>query len=590
MAEPRRRIVRISFSLIALVLVAAACSGSPTSVSVPSVTSGPATSVSSTVALTSSQPAVIESGAPPLEHRIGVRVVEGRGEFFDRMTEETFVVRGVNYVFLERSEGIWVNEPFDTLGYDPDLTRADFRRIADAGFTTVRMFFDHCGDPPGCITRPDRPGVDPAYLENVVDVMNAAAETGLFLLLTSNDIPDLGGYGEAANRQAGEQFAGYRNAHYLTAAGHEAAAAYWSDFMGGLVDRGARLDHVLGWSLLNEQWLFGQQVPLSLFSGLVVAADGETYDMADPDQKTAMVANNLNRYANLVHDVITDHDPTALVTMGFFAPQFPNPTAIGGDWYVDTVGYIEGGAPFDFYDFHVYPGEDIPLQLLAENLGVHLLADKPVVMGEYGAFIHRYGELTTATRAISDWIVQSCSLGFDGWIYWSYRTNPNVDDKTWSLTSEDGFILDALAPVDRTDPCSPIAVETENIAFKAAATASRSLDGEPPRFAVDEDETTQWGAGASPIQWFEVDLGGPKVVAEIRLLVSQYPEGDTVHRILIDRGAGFEPVHTFAEYTSDGDWLEYIPPTPLVDVRGVRIETTSSPSWVAWREIEVNES
>jgi len=581
--------VRISSLLIALAVVAAACSGSPTSVSAPSATSGPATSTSSAVASTSPQAAVVENGAPP-EHRIGVRVVDGEGEFYDRVTDETFIVRGVNYVFLERPNGDWVNEPFDTFGYDPDLTRADFRRIADAGFTTVRMFFDHCSGPPGCITSPDRTGVDPAYLDNVADVIDAAAETGLFLLLTSNDIPDHGGYGEAANRQAGEQFAGYRNAHYLTAAGHEAAAAYWSDFMTGLVDRGARLDHVFGWSLLNEQWLFGHQVPLSLSAGLVTAADGVTYDMADPEQKAAMVANNLNRYATLVHDVITDHDPTALVTMGFFAPQFPNATAIGGDWYVDTVGYIEGGAPLDFYDFHAYPGEDIPLHQLAENFGVHLLAEKPVVMGEYGAFIHRYGELTTATRAISDWIVQSCSLGFDGWIYWSYRTNPNVEDKTWSLTSEDGFLLDALAPIDRTDPCVPIAVETDNLAFGAAVTASRSLDGQAPELAVDENEATQWGAGVGPLQWFEIDLGEPRVVAEIRLLVAQFPAGDTRHRILVDRGSGFEDVHAFAGITDDGDWLGFVPEPPLAGVRRVRIETVSSPSWVAWREIEINGS
>ena len=582
--------MRVKISLTALALVLAACSGATSATTSSSTTTEQTTATTLSPTPSTAASSTATTASPPPEHRIGVRVVDGRGEFYDRTTEDTFVVRGVNYVFVQNSAGQWSNEPFDTFDYDPSRTRADFRLLADAGFTTVRMFFDPCGDPPGCIANPGRSGLDPEYLDNVVDVLDAAAETGLFLLLTSNDIPDHGGYGEAANRGADDQFAGYRNAHYLTAEGHQAAANYWSDFMRGLTQRGARFDHVLGWSLLNEQWLFGLEPPLSLTEGLVTTADGATYDMSDPAQKRAMVASNMLRYASLLQSVITKHDPTALVTMGFFAPQFPNPTGIGGDWFVDTVSYIEGGAPLDFYDFHLYPGEDIPLAQIAENFGVQLLADKPVVMGEYGAFVERYGELTTATRAISDWIVESCSLGFDGWIYWSFRTNPNATDKTWSLTSEDGFLLDNLAPLNRPDPCSSIAVETDNLAFEASVTASRSLGEEPPEFAVDENEATQWGAGSEPPQWIQIDLGDPQEIEQIRLLVGQFPEGDTVHRVLIDRGSGLEAVHEFSGFTRGGDWLEFAPDPPLTGVTLVRIETVVSPSWVAWVEVEITGS
>jgi len=73
----------------------------------------------------------------------------------------------------------------------------------------------------------------------------------------------------------------------------------------------------------------------------------------------------------------------------------------------------------------------------------------------------------------------------------------------------------------------------------------------------------------------------------VRLLVAQYPEGATVHRILVDRGAGLEVVHEFSGDTRDGDWLEFVPDTPLTGVEAVRVETRGSPSWVAWKEIEV---
>lgn len=578
--------MRTRHALIAMILVTAACTGEQANEGTsPDSTS---TSTESQVEPTTIPPATPSStAATPPEHRIRIRVVDGEGEFYDTETAETFVVQGTNYIFVQDPSGRWVSEPLDTFDYDPDQIRADFSRLAEAGFTTVRIFLDPCGNPPGCITQPGVPGLDGDYLDNVVDAISAAAETGIYLLITSNDIPDHGGYGDLANAGASSSIAGYRNAHYLTGPGHDAAVAYWGDVMEGLAERGARFDHVLAWSLLNEQWLFGEQPPLSLTEGLVTTADGATYDMADPDQKSEMVANNLNRYVERVVDTIKTTDPTALVTMGFFSPQFPNPTAIGGTWYVDTAGYLTGSAPLDFYDFHAYPGEDIPLDQIAENFGVQLSPDKPVVMGEYGPFKERFGEITTAARSISDWVVESCSLGFDGWIYWSYRSNPTVGDTTWGLTSEEGFLLDTLAPANRPDPCAPITIETNNLAFGAPVRASMSLPEEPPENAVDENETTQWGAGADAPQWIEIDVGDGVDVGRVRLLVAQYPEGDTTHRVLIDRGSGFEVVHEFNANTRPGDWLEFAPESPLQDVITVRIETRSSPSWVAWGEIEI---
>ena len=42
-------------------------------------------------------------------------------------------------------------------------------------------------------------------------MMLAAQETGVFILFTSNDLPDDGGYSEEANRGSGGDFAVYRN-------------------------------------------------------------------------------------------------------------------------------------------------------------------------------------------------------------------------------------------------------------------------------------------------------------------------------------------------------------------------------------------
>jgi hypothetical protein len=46
-------------------------------------------------------------------------------------------------------------------------------------------------------------------------------------------------------------------------------------------------------------------------------------------------------------------------------------------------------------------------------------------------------------------------------------------------------------------------------------------------------------------------------------------------------------VKEFSGHEYDFDVLNFVPTTPLKNIRFVRIDTTESPSWVTWREIEV---
>ena len=43
----------------------------------------------------------------------------------------------------------------------------------------------------------------------------------------------------------------------------------------------------------------------------------------------------------------------------------------------------------------------------------------------------------------------------------------------------------------------------------------------------------------------------------------------------------------FSQMTRSEDWLIFKPETPLENIQIVRVETTLSPSWVAWKEIQV---
>ena len=150
-------------------------------------------------------------------------------------------------------------------------------------------------------------------------------------------------------------------------------------------------------------------------------------------------------------------------------------------------------------------------------------------------------------------------------------------------------LLDEIFELDVPDKCEGVAAPGDNLAYQKPARASASLSAEPPAHAVDGNNSTQWGAGAHAPQWIQIDLGQVYHITEIRLMVEQWPEGDTVHVI---RGRSpdvfaFVHLHTFRQKTSGCDWLILTPEPPIAGIQIIRIETLSSPSWIAWREIQV---
>jgi hypothetical protein len=131
---------------------------------------------------------------------------------------------------------------------------------------------------------------------------------------------------------------------------------------------------------------------------------------------------------------------------------------------------------------------------------------------------------------------------------------------------------------------------TANLALGKNVQVSLVMAGFDGKFAVDGDSTTIWNSGKDAPQWIEIDLGQPYDIGAIRLLISQYPAGQTVHRFLAKGpGAGeqFVELMRFEGFSEDGQWLESPATGPWSGIQFVRIETVTSPSWVAWREIEI---
>lgn len=131
--------------------------------------------------------------------------------------------------------------------------------------------------------------------------------------------------------------------------------------------------------------------------------------------------------------------------------------------------------------------------------------------------------------------------------------------------------------------------DLENLAKNRITHSELGVAGHPSRLAVDGLHDTSWESGLAPPQSFEVDLGEPRRIGEIRLHLSQSKPGETAIRIL-GRFAGARPrmLKEFHGFTSDGDVLvARTEPSWDQIIQMVRILILKTPGTVGIREIEV---
>lgn len=123
-------------------------------------------------------------------------------------------------------------------------------------------------------------------------------------------------------------------------------------------------------------------------------------------------------------------------------------------------------------------------------------------------------------------------------------------------------------------------------------TATGLAPGSKYEFATDGDSKTYWVAPSFAPQSIDLDFGRPIAIGKIRLLTTQYPAGQTSHKIYIGNDINqLRLVKSFNGITADNQWLQHIGDGENGDRMGraryLRVTTTSSPSWIGWREIEV---
>jgi len=568
-------------TLTGLVLLAAlaACS-SPAPTGPPAA--GPTSSVTpAAVAPTATSPPVVT------EHRIGVRPGPSGAEFYDRLTGERFIPRGMNYNrFLRSEDGALNDNVLSTTRYDPATVEADFEAMRALGFNVVRIMLETCGfHANGCITTASG-RLNPAYFANLADFLERAKAHDLFVMVASNTLPDDGYWINATAALQDEYFQSGAN-EFLNPRAVPLYVDYWGSVVSAMIEAGAPLDAIWAYELRQEHNFDWNYAPFNLNEGMITTANGQTYDLAETGAKERLLDEGLVYWADTLRTTIRSLDPTALVTVGFFVPNEPHPVR-GDDPRLVRTAYFLRNATVDFVDLHHYRGNGVDDNQIWDNFGLVGVEDMPIVLGEQGAIKNWYATEDRAAAAVMGLEVDSCRVGFDGWLVWGWRGDLSQD--IWWASEGEGLIAKVVSPLERTDPCEygDFDFIRYNVAPQAVITASSAVDGFPPQKVADETPE-HWNAAALSPQWVQLELAAPTDVEAIVLTVAQDPAGRSVHQIwLRQAGGALALAHTLDGVTQEGDVLTFQPAEPLVGVDLVRVVTTSLLDlWPAWHEIEI---
>jgi len=383
----------------------------------------------------------------PLE-RIGIRASEDGARFVLKESGDPFFVKGFNYVRLRAPEtgkgGGHATFDADTRNtkahYDPKQAEAMFSALSKAGYNTVRVFIiGRSTINPGIAGDYDSTkALYEPYMENVLDFLRRATRHRIRVFPTFGD----GGVPSNAYYRRRLRGKGYnKNVFVLTKAGIAARTEHITSFLSYIKDKApAVLPTLLGLQCQNEACLHADQWPFTMKEGAFTAANGKTYDMSRTDQRQALMDEGYPYYHQRIVAAVKAIDPGMLVAEGVFVPRAVGkdakqhagvwPGKVKDERYPPMLTTI-GRGTLDFLDVHFYrtsrkESVDQAFRLNLASTGfftpkmTEIRKEKPVIMGEFGAFDHV--EKTFAQAVDSMVRVRDLALkkGINGMLYWTY--------------------------------------------------------------------------------------------------------------------------------------------------------------------------
>jgi len=448
-------------------------------------------------------------------NRIGVRVVSGRGEFYDTVTGDVFSPRGNKYAIAGSTQGFTT---FNVGMYDASAAEIALSRMQSDGYNTVRIHIDATYNS-GTL---GFPAVDAGYMTNVVDFLSRANAHGIYVLITgtrTNTVEDFSLYGLPAsyasivNSYPSPTDVASINRLAMHPGNINAMKVYSADVIRWIKDSNPNLSStVLAYEPLVEPHFYSDAPPFSLTSGFVTLANGKTYDMANPVSRQLAADDSAIYWANQMTEAVKEVDPALLVGSGVWAPieALQPSTDHRSPFRVRALNTSN----FDFLDLHASPDGGDVAQYLAERIHSAELdvldTAKPRFFGEYDGLKAYYADTTSAASALRAFQLASCSYFFQGWILgggWDSASHLNL---AWHALDDGGVINSALAPVNIANACplpndaifkkqtvSTVMIagqtQTVSVKMKNVGTNTWTSDGAYRLISQSPQNNTTWG-------------------------------------------------------------------------------------------------
>ncbi|CAF4133098.1 unnamed protein product [Adineta steineri] len=130
-------------------------------------------------------------------------------------------------------------------------------------------------------------------------------------------------------------------------------------------------------------------------------------------------------------------------------------------------------------------------------------------------------------------------------------------------------------------PISSFAAVTASQFLDSAGSATAQGDGLVNR--INTTDGTYFNSVGYAPQYIQLELPGIYNISSIYLQVAQSPSGTTEHHLYVGSDVNNLTLATILNgITSSGQWINITYDPPLTDVQFLRLNSISSPSWVAW--------
>jgi hypothetical protein len=414
--------------------------------------------VATLLAITSCAHAVNGRGSQALP-RIAIRQQPTGPVFYETTSGERFTPQGVNWVKLEIGDQKWPAN----VSFSPGYFKAHFEEIrrsiqamAKLGYNVIRIRLDAKG-----ISGPKNgKGLDPKYVDNLINFIRMANQENIYVLLTGQWLPE-NYYSIAYTKPDARIFSQTSGVNQLLLSKEltRAFGQYESDLIGKIKEQAPELlSGVFAFDIWNEQSFSAKDLPFSKLTGTFISDDGKTYDLSDWRSRQDLADDASSRWVNEVTSAIKSVDPAMLVTSSVFDPLEVRRTGYDGV-YLSGSSWGDWRQPFrlkalektnlDFLEIHPYPHAlNYSFASDLESLEFpKLKRNKPILIGEFGTFKKDFPRINDAIAVAKSFLAQACREGLSGWLFWTWDTyEQNRKDDLWNMTDNDFAIANAISP------------------------------------------------------------------------------------------------------------------------------------------------